>query len=1153
MAKREPSKAVILSTLVVIDELPDGTCLTYPVVEPQTVAAGSEGDALTELRLFLAEELATANAERLARFSIPEDAEPYETTVRLPHPEVPERQRVHVDVPVRAIVVPHGKARWVLVPALRHTVYVGADEDLDEVVPRELQRHADSLAPTPEARFAWFDHGHARIERISLPVELPSPLRDGTRALRKKFEDLARRRDAREILASVGQAMHDEHVLAGPPVVGRDAEARDLHALLSAEARRSVLLVGRERVGKSAVLRHWLRTEGAGRPVYATSGAQLVAGMSGLGQWQERVRRVLQAAETLDAVLYFDDLRDLFDQRGASGVDIPSAMKAALEEGRVRVVAELTPEAADLLASQREGFFGAFTTLRVEPFDQTASAAVLRARAAHVGGEHETLPQLTDEAQDAMLALSERYLPYRPFPGKAAELFDQVVRSVQRAGVVLDDEDHVRASDVYRLFSIQTGNPEFLLRDDRRLDRERLLARFGSRVVGQTSAVESVVDTLCVVKAGLQPSGKPLATFLFVGPTGVGKTELARALAEILYGDEERLIRFDMSEYADGLAAQRLIGGGGGREGLLTRKIREQPFAVVLLDEIEKANPAVFDLLLQVTGEGRLTDARGRTAYFQNAILIMTSNIGASHRRNKVGLGETAIGSDDTHYVDEVRRWFRPEFVGRLDRIVPFAALTEAEVRRIGGLLLANIERRRGLVDLSLSLEVTEAALNHLSQGGYDPVYGARALRRHLEMHLVALIADALPIPTPRGGTVHVRREEEPAAGEPLARATRGGLVADLLKAEANVGASSLKAMLAAKNLRRLADQWMDLPAIEAQREELQSVLATLSAPRSRRERERAGTELAWLQSRHARLQGPYETLQRVREEIRELEELLFLAWMEGEPLPDATDECAALQHAMRMGLLEVYLDLSPQHEVSVMLIEQDGGRSLEHWLLPLYTDVERRKWEVQVHVFKDPLRDDPAWPRERNWGPPRERTFVEEWLGRRERDRAVLLARIRGPHCGTLVATEAGLHRFFGVPPLVSGAHHRVIPVAYRFALEAEDWESPQLTPPAPLSNPLKSQCSRWTDERPGQKLPEGYVDIPLDQYWDPRNVDELCLRDLIRIDTSVAEDRGSLYRTPLDLAWKKRKAERAAEAQGGKSGKGGKGGKGKRKKGAR
>ena len=1114
-------KQLSIETLLAVDELPDGNVLVYPVVEPQHAAVGTVDNAITELRLFLAEELSAERfPRRIARFAAPPDAEPIPLTVTLPEADLPKRMQRGVEVLLHGVRIPHAGAHWVLIPAIRHTIYVGKGEPLEETVRHEVHRHLGALSPATWDRVGLLPPVDHRIERVSIMLDRPDPRSGSTRKLQRDLERAQTRKRAAEILSSIAIPLHtDPAVLNGPPIIGRTDELKGLDALIGGEKRSSVLLVGPQRVGKSAVLHAWIRAHDD-RRVYQTSGAQLIAGMSALGQWQERMKRVLDAAETLDAILYFDDLRDLFDRTSGRGnVDLPGAMKTALEEQRVRVIGELDEESADLLASQQEGFFQPFHTLRVAATDRAHATEVLAARA-----ERLERPEVRADAREAMLALAERYLPYRPFPGKAAELFDQVLATVERPGVFLDQEERVRASDVYRLFSLQTGIPEFLLREDRPLDPERLRARFAARLVGQVDAVDAVVDTLCVVKAGLQPADKPLATFLFVGPTGVGKTELARALAEVLYGSEERLVRFDMSEYADGRAVERLIRGTGGMDGLLTRQVREQPFAVILLDEIEKAHPAVFDLLLQVTGEGRLTDARGRTAFFHNAILIMTSNIGATHRLRGAGFETDGDGHDrDGHYTRAVQKWFRPEFVNRLDRIIPFGVLSRDDIQTVTGMMIAGIAQRRGIADRGIGLEVSEAARGRLAEGGFDAAYGARALRRHLEDRLVAPVATVIAAlaETAKDTTVRVQTIDEAPAGEPLAREERDGLRIEVVPGGEGMGPDVFKALNEIAILRRLSDDLMTLPSVEIHREEMRSLLAQLAAPRSKKIQQRRGVELAQMQKDLHQLEGRWKGLSDALEEIIDLEELVFLAFFDRESYPSALDDVNALKHRFRMELLELLLDADRRDSITILCEEIDAGRTLDVWLRTLLLDLDRRGWRARAHLYRDPV-PAPDKPKAMgNWGPERDPQSIIEWLDRDDRDRAIILLRLDGRHVGTLLSLECGLHRHFGVEPLVDGSHHRVTRVAMRTVLRDEDWSHPILVPgrPPSIDKALRMTTIRYTDVRPNRKITDSYVDVPLEDYWVPENSDELALRDLIAIERHPTRERADLYHSPLDV----------------------------------
>jgi len=276
-----------------------------------------------------------------------------------------------------------------------------------------------------------------------------------------------------------------------------------------------------------------------------------------------------------------------------------------------------------------------------------------------------------------------------------------------------------------------------------RLRRSEIVAALSKQIVGQTAAIGAMADVVCVARARLNDPGRPLASLLFLGPTGVGKTQCAKALAQYLFGDAARMIRFDMNEYLDPAAIPRLVGTFREPDGLLTSAIRRQPFSVVLLDEIEKAHPSAFDLLLQVLGEGRLTDAMGRTADFSNAIIILTSNLGSREAASSFGLKPTEAARDDT-YVGAAEQFFRPEFFNRIDRVVPFQRLEREDIAGIARGLIASVLQREGLVHRRCILHVDSGAMDHLVAEGYHPQLGARALKRSIERQLAQPIAAQL-------------------------------------------------------------------------------------------------------------------------------------------------------------------------------------------------------------------------------------------------------------------------------------------------------------------------------------------------------------------------------------------------------------------------
>ncbi|KYF72076.1 hypothetical protein BE11_43625, partial [Sorangium cellulosum] len=685
--------------LVFVRERFDGACLAFPVAAPDTASFGRDEDVLVEQRLFLREHAARARPEAISRLSFPQGTALLTVDVAVPREDLPRKLRREVPVSFPCVIVPAGEQAaqaaqagvgerdaWVLVPVLGHAFYVEAGAPIEPAIRREVRRLLASQSLSTWDHLGLLPGSAHRLEVLHAPLPEPDRAQPGQRVA--SIAERARRKRAVDALVSVATPLHvaaQRSPLAAPPIACRDAELARLAALLDGEERLGVLLVGPEHAGKTALMQAYVARQT--RLVYATSGAQLIAGMSGLGQWQERVHGVMEAAAALDAVLYFENLDDLLAERVDGGhVDLAGAMRPYLDEGRVRVVCELRDDRLDALEGRHWAFFAGLSRIRVEPLSAADTRRALAERAERDAQVEPHRPAVAGDALTALIDLAERYLPYSAFPGKAVRLYEDLRTVHERERTAQGEPVTLGRSDLHELFSMRTGMPAFLLRDDLPLRVDRVARDLGASVVGQERAVRALAETIAVVKAGLSPPDKPLATFLFVGPTGVGKTELARALAALLFGSPDRLSRFDMSEFATEGAADRLIRGTDGAGGLLTQRVREQPFCVLLLDEIEKAHRAVFDLLLQVLGEGRLSDARGRTAYFHNAIVIMTSNLGAAERRAQAGFsGGPGAGSpeeraalDEAHYQRVVAGAFRQEFVNRVDRVVPFRSLTRA-------------------------------------------------------------------------------------------------------------------------------------------------------------------------------------------------------------------------------------------------------------------------------------------------------------------------------------------------------------------------------------------------------------------------------------------------------------------------------------------
>jgi ATP-dependent Clp protease ATP-binding subunit ClpC len=611
------TRTVRVSTPALERSLPSGLVTIGPVVEPGVLAYGDDDEAREELRVFLADYLSKLSAAQAARYFLPEGVTCELIEVPL-DPGSPSRSRPPRPVAVTCIVVPHGGAHWVLAPALDASFHVDRKEDLHEVARRELTRVAAARELDGDDWRKLLPPLEASVVGLDLSVGLEAE--QGPSEARLAEEE---RRRAVETLLKLATRV-GERLRGRIPLVGRDRELASFTSLLGGRERLAVLVCGEEAVGKTALVEAWAAQPGV-RDAWVTSVAQLVAGASGFGEAEARLGALFKAAERLDAVLYIEDFGALFRERPEEGGhDVTSIIRRFVVEGRVRVIGELTPFALERAERRDIGLVGAMTRLVLPAMEPAGAVEVLRAHAAHWRRAQSKRPQLAAATVPVVVELARRYLPYRVFPGKAVRLAEEL-RAGREGAVALDGTPvELAPDDAYDGFSLMSGIPPFLLREDRAVEVDDLVGRLRKRLVGQEVAVRRVAETLCTVKAQLQPADKPLATFLFVGPTGVGKTELARSVAHMLFGSEERLVRFDMSEYADPWAAQRLIRGSDTGDGQLTARVREQPFSVVLLDEIEKAHPAVHDLLLQVAGEGRLTDARGRTSYFHNTIIILT-------------------------------------------------------------------------------------------------------------------------------------------------------------------------------------------------------------------------------------------------------------------------------------------------------------------------------------------------------------------------------------------------------------------------------------------------------------------------------------------------------------------------------------------------
>jgi len=501
-----------------------------------------------------------------------------------------------------------------------------------------------------------------------------------------------------------------------------------------------VVLVGRSQVGKSTVIHEFLyRTLSAEkRPLpelWLISPQRVISGMSFVGQWEERLHAILKFATARGLLLYFDDLLGLY-QAGRSrdsDLSVGHLLHTHLEENPLAVIAEATPEAWARLREIDRGFADRFHVIHIREPSESDTLRTLVGVIQDIEGRLRC--HFSPDTLPLVVALQRRFARSRAFPGKAAEMLRHVASS--------HPEETISRETIYDHFSSRTGINPLFLDEEKTLDRPGVQAFFKERIMGQDAAVEAMIGAALMSKARLNDPSRPVASLLFLGPTGVGKTECAKALAEFFFGSADKMVRFDFNEYGGPDATLRLIGSFARPGGQLTGAIRRNPYTVLLLDEIEKANPEVFDLLLQVLGDGRLTDANGLTADFCNTIIIMTSNLGAQETGKQVGFG-TSSTSPSRVYHQAAEAFFRPELFNRLDRVIAFHPLEKEHIKGLASRLVERTLSRPGISQRRLDVSVAPSVYDGLVDRGFVPEYGARALRRSIEDHLITPLALAV-------------------------------------------------------------------------------------------------------------------------------------------------------------------------------------------------------------------------------------------------------------------------------------------------------------------------------------------------------------------------------------------------------------------------
>lgn len=570
-----------------------------------------------------------------------------------------------------------------------------------------------------------------------------------------RWQDLVR--SGREQIEEVGTCLNKLYPKKLDRALHREALVERVFRAIRNPQAQAIMLLGPPKVGKTAIV-HAVVTrmvEEIKRPqhepyyhtMWQLTPGRLISGMSMSGQWETRINAIFAFAEERKATLNFTQMLALL-QTGKSeqgNLSMADLLLTALRRRRFRVLCEMTEEQLRVLRERNRALADQFEIIPVTepPLEDTLRILLHAAREL----EWEWKCEFEPDVIPLVIDVTRQFENAAAMPGKAVQWLANLAMQHQEENVTRDDfleAFHEKSGLELSFFRTEKDDLSPLVSRKERFDPKKIEAKFHRRIIGQQRAVEELRNVVLLAESLLSDPERPIASLFFLGPSGVGKTECAKELARHFFGSEERLLRFDANELCTAAAVSRLVGAYQGGEGTLTGPIRRQPFSVLLFDEIEKAHPDLFDLLLQVIGEARLTDTLGRVASFEQAIVIFTSNLGTREAASRIGFGEgdrENVHGSDFHYTKAVTDFFRPEFINRIDRIVPFGFLNDEELRLVGERMLSEILAREGLRTRKTCLLMTPEARRFVTTRSGDRLYGARGIRRLMEKELLAPIS----------------------------------------------------------------------------------------------------------------------------------------------------------------------------------------------------------------------------------------------------------------------------------------------------------------------------------------------------------------------------------------------------------------------------